>query len=98
HLSSSGRWKRTRDPDLDPHPGTARRVQAGILRLDGLCRPRAWAAQATQCCGVLSGWDSGRPVLGAYRLCPDPKWPDTGLNTAEVIGNRHLELAALLEE
>jgi hypothetical protein len=37
---------------------------------------------------------------GAWHLdiLPRPQWPDTGLKTSEVIGNRHPELAALVEE
>jgi ectoine hydroxylase-related dioxygenase (phytanoyl-CoA dioxygenase family) len=32
------------------------------------------------------------------RGSPRPQWPDTGLKTSEAIGNRHPELAALVEE
>lgn len=53
--------------------------------------------RAKQCCGPLSGWDSGKPAPGTSKHCLDP-WPDTGLKTSQVIGNRHPELAALVEE
>ena len=37
---------------------------------------------------------------GAWHLCdsPKPQWPNSGLKTSKVIGNKHSALAALLEE
>lgn len=70
----------------------------GVLRLDGLLsaervrRARAAVLAPLERRGLWQG--------GAWRLdaAPRPKWPDTGLKTAKVIGNKHPELAALLEE
>jgi hypothetical protein len=72
--------------------------QAGILRLDGLLsaegvrRAREAVLRPLERLGL---WKAGAWHLDAL---PRPQWPDAGLKTSEVIGNRHPELAALVEE
>ncbi len=70
----------------------------GILRLDGLLsaegvrRAREAVLRPLERMGL---WKAGRWHLDAV---PEPRWPETGLKTSQVIGNRHPELAALVEE
>jgi hypothetical protein len=70
----------------------------GVLRLDRLLSAaRVRRARAA----VLAPLERrGLWRNGAWRLdaAPRPKWPDSGLKTAKVIGNKHPELAALLAE
>ncbi len=72
--------------------------RAGILRLDGLVsaegvrRAREAVLRRLE---LLRLWKADAWHLDAL---PRPRWPDTGLKTSEVIGNRHPELAALVEE
>ena len=72
--------------------------RAGILRLDGLLsaegvrRAREAVLRPLERLGL---WKAGAWHLDAL---PKPQWPNTGLKTSEVIGNRHPELAALVEE
>lgn len=72
--------------------------RAGILRLDGLVsaegvrRAREAVLRRLELLGL---WKADAWHLDAL---PRPRWPDTGLKTSEVIGNRHPELAALVEE
>jgi len=72
--------------------------RAGILRLDGLLsaegvrRAREAVLRPLERLGL---WKAGAWHLDAL---PKPQWPNTGLKTSEVIGNRHPELAALIEE
>jgi len=72
--------------------------RAGILRLDGqlstqgVRRAREAVLRRLERLGL---WKAGAWHLDAL---PRPRWPDTGLKTSEVIGNRHPELAALVEE
>ncbi len=72
--------------------------RSGILRLDGLLstesvrRAREAVLRRLE---RLRLWKAGAWHLDAL---PRPQWPDTGLKTSQVIGNRHPELAALLEE
>jgi hypothetical protein len=72
--------------------------RAGILRLDGLLsaegvrRAREAVLRPLERLGL---WKAGAWHL---RALPRPQWPDTGLKTSQVIGNRHPELAALVEE
>ena len=72
--------------------------RAGILRLDGLLsaegvrRAREAVLRPLERLGL---WKAGVWHLDAL---PRPQWPDTGLKTSQVIGNRHPELAALVEE
>lgn len=71
--------------------------RAGILRLDGLLsaegvrRAREAVLRPLERLGL---WKAGAWHLDAL---PRPQWPNTGLKTSEVIGNRHPELAALVE-
>lgn len=70
----------------------------GILRLAGLLsaetvrRAREAVLRPLERLGLWRG--------GAWHLdaVPRPQWPYTGLKTSQVIGNRHPELAALIEE
>ena len=70
----------------------------GILRFDGLLsdegvrRAREAVLRRLEPLGL---WKDGAWHLDAV---PRPQWPETGLKTSEVIGNRHPELAALVEE
>jgi len=72
--------------------------RAGILRIDGLLsaegvrNAREAVLRRLERLGLWKG--------GAWRLdaIPRPQWPETGLKTSQVIGNRHPELAALVEE
>jgi hypothetical protein len=72
--------------------------RAGILRLEGLLsaegvrRAREAVLRRLERLGL---WKAGAWHLDAL---PRPQWPDTGLKTSQVIGNRHPELAALVEE
>lgn len=72
--------------------------RSGILRLDGLLsaegvrRAREAVLRRLEPLGL---WKAGAWHLDAL---PRPQWPHTGLKTSEVIGNRHPELAALIEE
>jgi hypothetical protein len=72
--------------------------RAGILRIDGLLsaegvrRAREAVLRPLERLGL---WKEGAWHLDAL---PRPQWPNTGLKTSEVIGNRHSELAALVEE
>ena len=72
--------------------------QAGIVRLDGLVsaegvrRARDAVLRPLERLGL---WKAGAWHLDAL---PRPQWPDTGLKTSHVIGNRYPELAALIEE
>lgn len=72
--------------------------RAGILRLDGLLSAEGvrHAREAVlRPLERLGLWKAGAWHLDAL---PRPQWPDTGLKTSRVIGNRHPELAALVEE
>jgi hypothetical protein len=70
----------------------------GVLRLpsllpaDSVRRAREAVLRRLERLGL---WKAGEWHLDAL---PRPQWPDTGLKTSQVIGNRHPELAALLEE
>src|SRR5271156_1086178 len=72
--------------------------RAGILRIDGLLsaegvrNAREAVLRRLERLGLWKG--------GAWRLdaIPRPQWPETGLKTSQVIGNRHPERAALIEE
>ncbi|HJU11154.1 MAG TPA: hypothetical protein VJ728_09775, partial [Candidatus Binataceae bacterium] len=72
--------------------------RAGIVRLnallsaEGVRRAREAVLRPLERLGF---WKAGTWHLDAL---PKPQWPDTGLKTSEVIGNRHPELAALVEE
>jgi Phytanoyl-CoA dioxygenase (PhyH) len=72
--------------------------RSGVLRLDGLlpaqrvCHAREAVLRPLERLGL---WKAGAWRLDAI---PRPQWPDTGLKTSQVIGNRHPELAALVEE
>ena len=72
--------------------------RAGILRLDGLLsaegvrRAREAVLRPLERLGL---WKAG---AWHHDALPRPQWPDTGLKTSQVIGNRHPELAALIEE
>ena len=70
----------------------------GILRLDRLLSAEGvrHAHEAVlRRLEPLGLWKAGAWHLDAL---PRPHWPNTGLKTSEVIGNRHPELAALVEE
>lgn len=72
--------------------------RSGILRLDGLLpaqRVRHAREAVLRPLERLGLWKAGVWHLDAM---PRPQWPDTGLKTSQVIGNRHPELAALVEE
>jgi len=72
--------------------------RVGVLRLDsllsaeGVRRAREAVLRPLERLGL---WKAGAWHLDAL---PRPQWPDTGLKTSQVIGNRHPELAALVEE
>ena len=72
--------------------------RSGILRLEGLLsavgvrRAREAVLRRLEPLGL---WKAGAWQLDAL---PRPQWPDKGLKASEVIGNRHPELAALIEE
>jgi hypothetical protein len=73
-------------------------TRAGILRLDGLLSAevvRSAREAVLRPLERLGLWKAGAWHLDAL---PRPQWPDTGLKTSQVIGNRHSELAALVEE
>jgi hypothetical protein len=70
----------------------------GILRLDGLLSAdgvRHAREAVLRPLARIGLWQADTWNLDAM---PRPHWPDTGLKTSEVIGNRHPELAALVEE
>ena len=70
----------------------------GVLRIDGLLssagvrRARDFVLERMQQLGL---WKDG-----AWRLEDRPRttWPDSGLKTSKVIGNKHPELEALADE
>jgi hypothetical protein len=73
-------------------------TRAGILRLDGPSSAEGVRHARQLVLRPLEGlglWKAGAWHLEAL---PRPQWPDTGLKTSLVIGNRHPELAALVEE
>jgi hypothetical protein len=70
----------------------------GVLRLEGLLSPsRVTAARdfVLRRMEQLGLWKDGAWRLGDR---PRPKYPDSGLKTSKVVGNRHPELEALAEE
>ena len=72
--------------------------RTGVLRIEGLLSAEGvrHAREAVlRTLEPLGLWKAGAWHLNAL---PRPHWPDTGLKTSEVIGNRHPELAALIEE
>ncbi|HKN02096.1 MAG TPA: phytanoyl-CoA dioxygenase family protein [Candidatus Binataceae bacterium] len=72
--------------------------RAGILRLDRLLSAdgvRHAREAVLRRLEPLELWKAGAWHLDAL---PRPQWPNTGLKTSQVIGNRHPELAALVEE
>jgi len=70
----------------------------GVLRIEGLLSParvttaREFVLRRMQQFGL---WEDGAWRLGDR---PKPKYPDTGLKTSKVVGNKHQELEALVEE
>ena len=64
----------------------------GLLSAEGVRRAREAVLRPLESLGL---WKAGAWHLDAL---PRPQWPDTGLKTSQVIGNRHPELAALIEE
>ncbi len=70
----------------------------GVLRLEGLLSPsgvtraRDFVLRRMEQLGL---WKDGAWRLGDR---PRPNYPDTGLKTSKVVGNRHPELEALAEE
>lgn len=72
--------------------------RTGILRLEGLF-PAESVRRARDAVlrplAQLGLWKDGAWHLDAV---PRPQWPDTGLKTPKAIGNKHAELAALLDE
>ena len=70
----------------------------GVLRMDGLLSPSA-VRRARDF--VLRRMEQlGLWKDGAWRLDhrPRPQWPDSGLKTSKVVGNKHPQLEALVEE
>lgn len=73
-------------------------ARSGVLRIEGLLsaagvrRAREFVLQRMEQLGL---WKDG-----AWRLegRPRPDWPDSGLKTSKVIGNKHPALEALAEE
>jgi ectoine hydroxylase-related dioxygenase (phytanoyl-CoA dioxygenase family) len=73
-------------------------AQRGILRLDGLFsadRVRRALEHVQVRLARLGLWKNGAWSLGAH---PKPQWPATGLKSSKVIGNKHSDVEALLEE
>jgi hypothetical protein len=93
----SGRFAVTQSFTLTPQQRDTFK-RNGILRLDGLLsaegvsRAREAVLRPLERLGL---WKAGAWHLDAL---PRPQWPDTGLKTSQVIGNRHPELGALVEE
>lgn len=70
----------------------------GVLRLAGLIsadRARRAREHVQRRLALLGLWKDGAWCLDAI---PKPKWPDTGLKTSKVIGNKHPDIEALLDE
>lgn len=70
----------------------------GVLRFDGLLsvdRVRRARELVQRQLATLGLWRDGSWRLDAL---PRPQWPDHGLKTSRVVGNRHPELEALAEE
>ncbi len=70
----------------------------GVLRLTGLLSAeRVWRAREAVLRPLqrLGLWKAGAWNLNAL---PRPQWPETGLKTSKVIGNRYPELSALVED
>jgi Phytanoyl-CoA dioxygenase (PhyH) len=65
---------------------------AGLLSSETVRRAREAVLRPLERMGL---WKAGAWQLDAL---PRPQWPETGLKTSQVIGNRHPELAALVEE
>jgi hypothetical protein len=64
----------------------------GLLRVDSLRRAREAVLRPLERLGL---WKDGAWRLGD---APRPRWPDSGLKTSKVIGNKHTELEELIEE
>jgi ectoine hydroxylase-related dioxygenase (phytanoyl-CoA dioxygenase family) len=72
--------------------------RTGTLRLKDLLGERAVVRARAAVFGALERhglWKHGGWALDGQ---PRPSWPETGLKTAAVIGNRHPELEALIED
>lgn len=70
----------------------------GVLRLRGLIsadRVRRAREYVQRRLALLGLWKDGAWCLGDS---PRPQWPATGLTTSKVIGNKHPDVEALLEE
>lgn len=65
---------------------------AGFLSAETVRRAREAVLRPLERMGL---WKASAWHLDAL---PRPQWPDTGLKTSQVIGNRHPELAALVED
>jgi hypothetical protein len=68
----------------------------GVLRLDGLLSPDRVSAAREVVLRRLAR--HGLWQDGGWRLGPRLQWPDHGLKTSKVIGNKHPELEALIAD
>jgi hypothetical protein len=72
--------------------------RSGILRLDGLLSADGVRHAREAVLRPLERMGLWKAAAWRLDAIPRPQWPDTGLKTSQVIGNRHPELAALVEE